>query len=506
MSYLLGPNAIEARTGDPHPVRFVAMSDPADMRPASGRPPTPDELIRGVFANRTLNLRSVAAVGYDMDYTLIHYRTDEWESAAFEHARDILAVRGWPVDHLRFDLDEFIQGLVIDLDSGNLVKATRFGYVIHAHHGTRPLSFDELRTVYAGHFVDLELPRWRFLNTLFSLSEASLYAQLVDLLDQGRLPQVMGYDELYGVVSAALDESHMEGALKTSIIADPARFVVTDDGTASTLLDQRAAGKRLLLVTNSEWSYTQAMMSWCFDARSPSGSWRELFDIVVVAAAKPRFFAQDEPVFEIVDAERGLLQPHWGPLEVGNAYYGGSARQVEASLGLEGDQILYVGDHLFGDVHVSKATLRWRTALILRELEAELADAARFAPDEERLRTLMTEKELLEDELATLRMERVRVRSRDDADPARSLQRDISRLAARVRRLDDRIGPLARAAGELGNPIWGPLMRAGSDKSLFARQVERYADIYTSRVSNLGSRTPFAYLRAARTSLPHDAT
>ena len=47
-------------------------------------------------------------------------------------------------------------------------------------------------------------------------------------------------------------------------------------------------------------------------------------------------------------------------------------------------------------------------------------------------------------------------------------------------------------------------MRAGNDKSLFARQVERYADVYTSRVSNLRYETPFGYLRAARGSLPHD--
>jgi hypothetical protein len=47
-------------------------------------------------------------------------------------------------------------------------------------------------------------------------------------------------------------------------------------------------------------------------------------------------------------------------------------------------------------------------------------------------------------------------------------------------------------------------MRAGNDRSLFARQVERYADLYTSRVSNLGAETPYAYLRARRTNLPHD--
>jgi hypothetical protein len=47
-------------------------------------------------------------------------------------------------------------------------------------------------------------------------------------------------------------------------------------------------------------------------------------------------------------------------------------------------------------------------------------------------------------------------------------------------------------------------MRAGIDKSLFARQVEKYADVYTSRVSNFLHETPYAYLRAPRISLPHD--
>jgi 5'-nucleotidase len=70
------------------------------VEPTDRSHPTPAELVRGVFANRTLNLRSVAAIGYDMDYTLIHYRTDDWEGAAFEHAVNPGAKRGWPVEDL----------------------------------------------------------------------------------------------------------------------------------------------------------------------------------------------------------------------------------------------------------------------------------------------------------------------------------------------------------------------------------------------------------------------
>jgi len=47
-------------------------------------------------------------------------------------------------------------------------------------------------------------------------------------------------------------------------------------------------------------------------------------------------------------------------------------------------------------------------------------------------------------------------------------------------------------------------MRAGIDKSHMARQIERYADVYTSRVSNFLFATPHVYLRPPKSSLPHD--
>ena len=56
----------------------------------------------------------------------------------------------------------------------------------------------------------------------------------------------------------------------------------------------------------------------------------------------------------------------------GGLYSGGSAQMVESSLNVHGDEILYVGDHIYTDVSVSKVHLRWRTALICRELEEEV--------------------------------------------------------------------------------------------------------------------------------------
>ncbi|MBT8166141.1 MAG: HAD-IG family 5'-nucleotidase, partial [Acidimicrobiia bacterium] len=146
--------------------------------------------VRGIFTNRTLNLRSIKAIGYDMDYTLIHYRTDDLEKRAYEITRERLSRRDWPVDDLVFDPSSVVRGLAVDLELGNLVKATRFGYVIRASHGTRMLSYEEVRKAYAGTLIDLSESRYEFMNTLYSLSEGNLFAQLVDRYDAGLLPGV----------------------------------------------------------------------------------------------------------------------------------------------------------------------------------------------------------------------------------------------------------------------------------------------------------------------------
>jgi HAD superfamily 5'-nucleotidase-like hydrolase len=464
---------------------------------------SPDDLMtpppeRGVFANRTLNLRSVPAVGYDMDYTLIHYRVDEWEGRAFSYAQQRLAGTGLPTGSFRFDPDAFTIGLTFDLQLGNLLKATRFGYVVRAQHGNTTMPFDQLRDLYAESVVELSEPRFEFMNTLFELSRASLWTQLVELHDQSPISGVSGYGELYRLVDQALAEAHVGGALKADIVAEPERFVEPDPEVVPTLLDQQAAGKNLLLITNSDWSYTQQMMNHTVDPFCPSGkTWRDLFDIVIVSANKPRFFHGTDPMYRVVDEDRSLLSPHRGSLEPGSVYFGGNARQVEDSLGLTGGRPLYVGDHLFGDVHVTKDVLRWRTALIARELEAEVYAAMEFLPRQRELEELMAEKIAVD-----RRQARLRLLNRQGGD--RGAKSELDRVSRTALGLDKRIAPLAAAASTLGNASWGPLMRAGNDKSLFARQVERYADVYTSRVSNLRFETPYGYLRAARGSLPHD--
>ncbi len=466
------------------------------------------QIQRGIFCNRTLNLNAIRAIGYDMDYTLIHYRMESWEQKAYNYIKEGLRSAGWALDSLVFDPGLAMRGLIIDVELGNVVKANRFGYIKRAFHGPRLMEFEGQRKSYQRVLVDLNEPRWHFLNTLFSISEACIFMQLVDLLDRDELPGCMGYEDLFRKIRRAADEAHMEGMLKAEIIAAPEKFIEPDEETPLALLDQKRAGKKILLITNSEWSYAAPMLSYAFDRFLPKAhGWRDLFDILIVGARKPDFFSLKMPAFEVIN-EEGLLREHRGPLRPGRVYLGANAVLVEQSLRLTGEEILYVGDHVFVDVNISKSILRWRTALVIRELEEEMAAMDGFRPQQDELTALMDEKESIESEYRALRLTAQRVQKKYGPRPAGAdpgqLHEKMSRLHNQIVEIDARIAPLAQAAGRLLNANWGLLMRTGIDKSHMARQVERYADIYMARVSDFLYSTPFAFLRSSRGSLPHD--
>ncbi|XP_009630701.1 uncharacterized protein [Nicotiana tomentosiformis] len=471
---------------------------------------------RGIFCTRTLNLRSISVIGYDMDYTLMHYNVMAWEGRAYDYCMENLRSVGFPVDGLAFDPELVIRGLVIDKEKGNLVKADRFGYIKRAMHGTRMLSTREVSEIYGRELVDLRKEsRWEFLNTLFSVSEAVAYMQMVDRLDEGVIgPDLcpLDYKGLYKAVGKALFRAHVEGQLKSEIMSKPELFVEPDPELPLALLDQKEAGKRLLLITNSDYHYTDKMMQHSFNRYLPNDmNWRDLFEMVIVSSRKPEFFQMSHPMYEVVTGE-GLMRPCF-KARPGGLYSGGSAQMIESSLNVHGDEILYVGDHIYTDVSVSKVHLRWRTALICRELEEEYNALIHSQQHRATLIDLINQKEVLGDLFNQLRLA---LQRRTMGRPAQTLAathmedneltESMQKLLVVMQRLDQKIGPMLDEDGELFNKRWGYLSRAGLwDKSHLMRQIEKYADIYTSRVSNFLHYTPFMYFRAQEQNLAHDS-
>ncbi|XP_014521780.1 cytosolic purine 5'-nucleotidase isoform X2 [Vigna radiata var. radiata] len=471
---------------------------------------------RGIFCSRSLNLRSISAIGYDMDYTLVHYNVKAWEGRAYDYCMENLKKMGFPVDGLTFDPDLVIRGLVIDKERGNLVKADRFGCIKRAMHGTKMLSTHAVREIYGREMVDLRLEgRWVFLSTFFSVSEAVAYMQMVDMLDDGVIPANLGsfdYKGLYKAMGMALVTAHLEGHLKNEIMSNPEQFVELDPELPFTLLDQKEAGKKLVLITNSDYHYTNKMMHYSFNRFLPSDmGWRDLFDIIVVSANKPEFFQMSHPMYELVTDE-GLMRPCF-KAQIGGLYSGGSAKMVERSLNIHGNDILYIGDHIYTDLNQSKVHLQWRTALICRELEEEYNALIHSRGYRQSLLELINQKEVVGDIFNQLQLTLQRRSKRLNAQTVAATDMDNENLSQSMQKLlvvmqilDGKIAPMLEADGALFNKRWGYLSRGDFwDKSHLMRQIEKYADIYTSRVSNFLYYTPFMYFRSQEQNLAHDS-
>ena len=81
---------------------------------------------------------------------------------------------------------------------------------------------------------------------------------------------------------------------------------------------------------------------------------------------------------------------------------------------------------------------------------------------------------------------------------------DSEALGREIDECNEKISDNLTRLQEFFNPYWGQILRAGYEESRFAEQVERYACIYMTRVSDLYEYSPKTYFRPVRRVLPHE--
>lgn len=503
---------------------------------------------RAVYANRDLDLGQIKMVGFDMDYTLAIYRKLPMEQLQYDLTVQRLVTRlGYPseIKDLAYDPSFILRGLTVDKRNGHLLKTDTHGRVGNCFHGRRRLQAAEVERIYRNAKIRLASATFSSVDTLFALPEVCLYANLVDFFEtrlargepieplalppDHETPNIGGLDtwKLFDDVRNAIDDIHRDGTLKSIIMSDIGTYVVDDEGLALTLHKLRSAGKRLFLLTNSYWRYTDALMTFLLDGKLKEyGNWRAYFDIVVVGGRKPRFFTDREPfaVLDLQQTQMGEPPPLVGEaqtdrFERGNIYQGGNIEAFERMAECAGEEILYVGDHIFGDILRSKKDSRWRTALIVEELEHEIAnhllrsrelerlselDARRHALDEAigYQRALLSHLEITLQESAVRKLS-ARVVERVE-ESSKRLRREIDQAKRLLRALDKEGSTLQADIERNFNPSWGRLLKEKNELSRFGGQVAFYADTYTSRVSNFLQYSPVHYFRAPRERMSHD--
>jgi len=487
---------------------------PLAFLPASGEP-TRIPRAKRIFANRGLKLSQIDWVGFDMDYTLAIYKQEQMDRISVRCTVQKMIERGYPqeIAELEYPLTFPIRGLLIDKKHGHILKMDRFKHVQKGYHGMRRLERDELKTLYQSKRVRPNTARYHWVDTLYALSEAAIYAKIIDFYEGFGHP--LDYGTLFTDIRDAIDEAHRDGSILDQVENDLPTYVERDPLLAPTLHKLRSAGKRLFLLTNSRWPFTQKMMTYLLGEAMPEyPSFRHYFDVMVVAAAKPAFFQEFRPL--LVRANDSELRPATLPLERGAVYEGGNLHDIERALGTSGDRILYIGDHIYGDILRSKRESAWRTGMIIQEMEVEVSATERCKVEMDQVHDFHNRREELEDQLRFYqqRFKDVVRRIEDAMTPPAELpmleaerlrvKRTVERIRGQMRAIDHEVEDLERTIDACFHPYWGSLMKEADDRSSFGDQVEEYACLYTSRVSNMCAYSPLQHFRGGRDRMPHE--
>lgn len=454
---------------------------------------------QSVFVNRTLNLKRIKYLGFDMDHTLVRYKSANFEDLAHETMlKKLVSSKSYPNEILKleFSFDRSIRGLVIDKVKGNVLKLSRHAGIRVSYHGLKPIDYREQRKLYGSTYIDLRDPNFDTVDTTFSIAFAGLFMQLVDFKDNHPQVEMPEYHQIADDLNFVLDQAHRDGSLKDRVRENLEHFIVIDTEVVEGLERFKAHGKKLFVLTNSDFNYTQLLLDYCITPYlKKHKSWQELFDFTLTLAAKPSFFIE-KTAFLKVDSKSGLLSNTQGALAPG-IYQGGNAEAFTQDLDADPDEILYIGDHIYGDIVRLKKDCAWRTALVIEELEAEVGKNTEAAPITREIDKLMETKIPLEVEVDSLISMQIETDSKKH-------EKEVQDLLQKISKIDRTISGRIKELQKIYNPYWGEVMRAGIEESYFGYQVDRFACVYMSKLADLVAMSPRTYFRSVKRPLAHD--
>lgn len=443
-------------------------------------------------------MKKIKYVGFDMDHTLIRYKTEHFESLVYKLViEQLINEKQYPetIKQLKFNFKDAIRGLVVDSKNGNILKLSRYGAIRQSYHGTKLIDFTEQKHFYRSTYIDLGDPNYMAIDTSFSIAFCVLYGQLVDLKD--RIPEHFpSYSNIAADVLGAVDTVHADGSLKKKISENLDHFVIREKAVVDGLKRLIKYHKKIFILTNSEFFYTNLLLNYAITPfLEPGESWQDLFEYVITIASKPRFF-YDNLKFLRINPENGSMTNTTGSIQPG-IYQGGNAKKFTDDLHLNGDEILYIGDHIYGDILRLKKDCNWRTALVVEELGDEIAGQKKAQPIERDIIANMTIKKSLEHKHLKLQTKCIDEKT-DQYDEA------LHELQTKISAIDEKVSQLLLEQQTFFNPKWDRVFRAGAEESYFAYQVDRFACIYMEKISDLLKLSPLTYFRANRRLLAHD--
>lgn len=479
-----------------------------------------------VYANSYVNLDHAEVVGFDYDYTLVSYKP-ALLFMIYDKAKEVLVDKfSYPAELLQdlagYDPSFAIRGLAVDLETAWVCKLTYRYRVSTAFYGRERLSKQVVLQAYrsaTGYGIlsqEERRARLRPLNDLFSLVEACLLADVVQWFKDRNIPFEPG--SVVTDVLSSVGKTHTSGAMHKAVVDNLDKFIEPDARRHMRhLLEQlKASGKKLMLVSNSEFWYVDAGMKYV-----TGDDWRSLFDVVVASAGKPGFYTTKR-IFREVSARTGRVK--FKPvtsLEPGEVYCYGSIGELmrltnwtksgetdptgSGWSSWDGSKIMYFGDSLFADLVDARRLYGWTTGAIIREVRDELhvQNHCGWRQARHTMQVLVHCAQLCQEEMGpdpcTCISNRQHRHTTDDIELLDALEVLITKWRHQQDRfMNSNFGSIFRTT---------PCEGVRSSPSLFAFCLQRHVDLYTSRVENLRlySTDHRFYPAESRVGIPHEA-
>lgn len=204
-----------------------------------------------VYVNRTLNMKRIGYIGLDMDHTIIRYHSDKFEELAHKSMiNKLIEDYNYPtkIKDLKFDYNLAIRGLVVNKAKGNLLKLSRYSAIRESFHGLSRISYSDQKKMYKSPYIDLNDENYDAVDTTFSISFATLFAQLVELKDTTEVHTLPEYSTIADQLIQVLDTAHTDGTLKDYVRDHLDQFIIKDPEVVAGLETMLSMVKKYLLL------------------------------------------------------------------------------------------------------------------------------------------------------------------------------------------------------------------------------------------------------------------
>ncbi|VDD79348.1 unnamed protein product [Mesocestoides corti] len=354
-----------------------------------------------------------------MDYTLATYKSPQYEDLAFQILRDRLVDTGYPQELKQFKYEP------------SFPVRTNFLIVTFQCMYSNKLR-EKANEMYPNMFLKFDKDRIHVMSTLFDLPELYLLACIIHFMhdndDYVKESRGVMYQSLYISYKSILQD--VEEAMKWMHEVS-GKMVLLMHFNSQNLYKYYVPLRRFWDAA-VDLSIAQAKRILLLQGNVRH--WTTYFDYIVVDAKKPVFFQEGTLMraVDVVSKEGNLIRA-------------------------KGKDVLYIGDHIFGDILKSKRQVGWKTFLVVPELLNEIY-----------------------------------------------VWKKKNALFDRLTELDNEV----KIASEMNESygLLGSLFRHGSRLTTFSSQTMQFADIYSHSCFNL-IYYPLCYMfRAHPMLMPHEST